>query len=184
MRRYLLISPYQRYPSLKNSGLYGQARAHSRYPENPIFTDDRPSYVPVGRANCIARTGTHVDASAETFYQNGTSLKGTITGDITKGSLINLTVTRGSKYPPLLLSGSVGPDNRGHGAYTYENHDTALWDMNEELNCVPVPPPPAPAPAPAPDNRPVAGPDKPAAKTLGTATVVADTDMYDKPDGQ
>lgn len=139
-------------------------------------------YPGIGETHFTTRTGTHVDASAETFYQNGTSLKGTITGDITKGSLINLTVTRGSKYPPLLLSGSVGPDNRGHGAYTYENHDTASWDMNEELNCVPVPPPPAPAPAP--DNRPIAGPDKPAAKTLGTATVVADTDMYDKPDGQ
>jgi hypothetical protein len=103
------------------------------------------------------KTGTHVDTSAETFYPNGTSMKGRITGDITKGSLINLTVTRGSKYPPLLLSGSVLPDNTGHGAYTFENHDVAEWDMDVELNCVPVPD--QPQPQSQPENKPVAGPD-------------------------
>jgi hypothetical protein len=53
--------------------------------------------------------------------------------------------------------------------------------MDVELNCVPVPD----QPNPQPENQPVGGPDnKPAAKSPGTATVVADTDMYDKPDGQ
>jgi hypothetical protein len=164
-------------------------------PRNACFVDPPGGYQFPGGAVTITypdvgsetrfttKTGTHVDTSAETFYPNGTSMKGRITGDITKGSLINLTVTRGSEYPPLHLGGSVLPDNTGHGEYTFENSDLAPWAMDVELNCVPVPD--QPKPQPQPENKPVAGPDnKPAAKSLGTATVVADTDMYDKPDGQ
>ena len=72
-----------------------------------------------------APRGITVDAPAETFYQNGTSLTGRVSGTIDKGgNWINLTVTRGSKYPPLLLSGAVQPpNNRPAGNFTYENHD-------------------------------------------------------------
>jgi hypothetical protein len=168
------VSPAQAYPSVpllpRNAC---RATAGYQFPGGAVTIN----YPGIGETRFTTPTGTHVDTSAETFYQNGTSLKGTVTGDITKGSLINLTVTRGDKYSPLLLSGDVGPDNIGHGAYTFENHDTALWDMTDELSCQPGPPP-APVLPPRTDNKPVAG-----TNTLGTATVVADTDMYDKPDG-
>ena len=140
-------------------------------------------YPGIGETRFNTPTGTHVDTSAETFYENGTSLKGTVTGDITKGSLIYLTVTRGPKYPPLLIGGDVGRNNKGHGAYSFENHDSALWEMKEELSCVPVPQKAPPAPAPEPANKPVADTPAEGPKGFGTATVVADTDMYDKPDG-
>lgn len=108
-----------------------------------------------------APKGITVDAPAETFYQNGTSLKGRVTGKIDKGgNWINLTVTRGSKYPPLLLSGAVQPNNTPAGNLTYENHDMQAWDSPTRLICIPGAPVedrPLPAPAPAPAE-PVAAP--------------------------
>jgi hypothetical protein len=109
-----------------------------------------------------APRGITVDAPAETFYGNGTSLKGRVSGNIDKGgNWINLTVTRGSKYAPLLLSGAVQPDNTPAGNLTFENHDMQSWDSPTQLVCIPGPPVeerpvPAPAPAPAPAPEPVA----------------------------
>ena len=107
-----------------------------------------------------APRGITVDAPAETFYGNGTSLKGRVSGKIDKGgNWINLTVTRGSKYPPLLLSGAVEPDNTPAGNLTYENHDMQPWDSPTQLICIPGAPVedrPLPRPAPAPASEPVA----------------------------
>ena len=107
-----------------------------------------------------APRGITVDAPAETFYQNGTSLKGRVSGTIDKGgNWIRLTVTRGSKYPPLLLTGAVLPDNTAAGNFTYENHDMQAWDSPTQLVCIPGAPVedrPIPAPAPAPAPEPVA----------------------------
>jgi hypothetical protein len=76
------------------------------------------------------------------------------------GNWINLTVTRGSKYPPLLLSGAVQPpDNTPAGNLTYENHDMQPWDSPTQLICIPGAPVedrPLPRPAPAPAPEPVA----------------------------
>lgn len=111
-----------------------------------------------------APRGTKVDAPAETFYENGTSLKGRVTGDIDKGgNWIKLTVTRGSKYAPLLLSGAVLPNNTPAGNLTFENHDMQEWESPTKLVCIPGAPVedrpiPAPAPAPAPAPEPVAAP--------------------------
>ena len=92
-----------------------------------------------------APRGLSVDAPAETFYENGTSLTGRVTGNIEKGgNVINLTVTRGPKYPPLILGGAAGPDNTPQGAFQYENHDSQLWESPTELACVPGSPPPIP----------------------------------------
>lgn len=103
-----------------------------------------------------APRGITVNAPAETFYANGTSLKGNVSGTIDKGgNWINLTVTRGSKYPPLLLSGSVQQaDNTPAGNLTFENHDMQPWDSPTQLICIPgapvedrpVPKPAAPEP--------------------------------------
>jgi hypothetical protein len=117
-----------------------------------------------------APRGITVDAPAETFYGNGTSLKGRVSGNIDKGgNWINLTVTRGSKYPPLLLSGAVDPDNTASGNFTYENHDMQAWDSPTQLVCIPGAPVedrPPPKPAPAPE--PVAGPADAGAGTAPT----------------
>ncbi|MDX1883108.1 hypothetical protein [Mycolicibacterium sp. 120270] len=119
-----------------------------------------------------APRGTTVDAPAETFYPNGTSMKGRVTGEIDKGgNWIKLTVTRG-KYAPLLLTGAVQPPgNKPSGALTFENHDMQPWDSPNQLICIPgapieerplpkpaAPPEPAPEPvaqqAPPPENPP------------------------------
>lgn len=109
-----------------------------------------------------APRGITVDAPAETFYANGTSMTGRVSGKIDKGgNWINLTVTRGSKYPPLLLSGAVQPDNTPAGNLTYENHDMQSWDSPTQLICIPGAPVedrPVPAPKPAPAPEPVAAP--------------------------
>jgi hypothetical protein len=129
--------------------------------------------------------GTRVDAPAETFYQNGTSLKGRITGELTKGgNIIRITVTRGSKYPPLIIDGAIGPDGSPQGSFVTGKLDRQNWDSPTVFPCVPGAPvnetfTPAPAPKPV-----AADPPKAAAQGLGSATVVADTDMYDKPDGR
>jgi hypothetical protein len=134
-----------------------------------------------------APRGTHVDAPAETFYKNGTSLKGRITGDITKGgNIIRLTVTRGPKYPPLILDGAVVQNNTAAGSFAFENNDRQLWESPTQLACVPGAPvedqplkPAGPKPAQEPLQQ-----QNPAPQGLGNATVVADTDIYDKPDGK
>lgn len=131
--------------------------------------------------------GTTVNAPAETFYQNGTSLKGTITGEMTKGgNIIRLTVTRGPRYAPLILDGAVNADNTAAGSFAWENHDRQLWESPTQLACIPGAPPPISdqlPPRQVPE--PVAAPQPAAAaQGPGTATVIADTDIYDKPDGQ
>jgi len=142
---------------------FGGGEVIIRYPE----TDAETKF--------SAPRGITVDAPAETFYQNGTSLKGRVTGTIDKGgNWINLTVTRGSKYPPLLLSGAVQPpNNRPAGNFTYENHDMQPWDSPTQLVCIPGAPVedrPLPAPAPAPAPEPVAA-EQPA--PAGTAPTEA-----------
>jgi hypothetical protein len=90
-----------------------------------------------------APRGTTVDSPAETFYDNAPSLKGRITGDIDKGgNWIRLTVTRGPKFAPLLLTGAVLPNNTPAGNLTFENHDMQLWESPTELACLPGAPPP------------------------------------------
>ncbi|WNG94945.1 hypothetical protein [Mycobacterium sp. ITM-2016-00318] len=65
-------------------------------------------------------------------------------------------MTRGSKYPPLLLSGAVDPDNTASGNLTYGIHDMQEWDSPTQLVCIPGatvedrPAAPAPEPVAAP----------------------------------
>lgn len=90
--------------------------------------------------------GTHVDTKATTFYPNGTSMSGTVIGDL-NGSKIHLEVTR-QGYTPLILDGEVGADNRAHGTYTFRNGaDSGDWDSLTAFTCVPAPTPQAPPPA-------------------------------------
>jgi hypothetical protein len=89
---------------------------------------------------------------------------------------VDLTITwsRSSTGTPSHLTGKIDPQfGSANGTY-----DSGQWNAHEHFTCVhyasqepPAPPPPAPAPAPAP----------PAALT---ATVNADTDLYDKPSDQ
>lgn len=94
--------------------------------------------------------GTHVDTRATTKYPQS-SMPGTVIGDI-NGSDIHLEVSRqgvSREYSPLILNGKVGPDNRGHGTYTFDG-GSGNWDSIEALKCVPAPPPPPPAAKPEP----------------------------------
>jgi hypothetical protein len=80
-------------------------------------------------------------------------------------------VTRGSKYPPLLLSGAVDPNNRASGNFKYENNDMQAWDSPTQLICIPGAPVedrPLPKPAPAPAPEPVAAPADAGAGTAPT----------------
>ena len=128
-----------------------------------------------------APKGLTVDAPAETFYQNGTSLKGRATGTIEKGgNIIRLTVTRGSKYDPLIIDGAVGPDGRPSGSFVTGNLDRQLWDSPTKFACVPGAPveerPPAPAPAPQPAPQPAPEPvAAPAPAGAGTEPTEAQT---------
>lgn len=98
--------------------------------------------------------GTHVDTKATTFYPNGTSMPGSVTGNI-NGTKIHLEVTRkgaNRDYSSLILDGNVGGDDRGHGGYTFrDGGDSGSWDSLTAFKCVPAPaqqapPPPAPTP--------------------------------------
>jgi hypothetical protein len=91
--------------------------------------------------------GTHVDTKATTFYPNGTSMTGSVIGDI-NGRQIHLEVTRtgtNREYTPLILDGAVGDDNRGHGGYTFrDGADSGSWDSLTEFKCAAsAAPPPA-----------------------------------------
>ena len=96
----------------------------------------------------VVKGETHVNTAAETFYQNGTSLKGRITGDMEKGgNIINLTVTR-ANYDPLTLSGAIGPDGTPNGSFAVGSLDGNVewreWDSPTVFACVPGSPPPIP----------------------------------------
>jgi hypothetical protein len=127
--------------------------------------------------------GTHVDTKATTFYPNGSSMPGNVVGNI-NGTKIHLEVTRqgaNRSYSPLILDGTVGGDNRGHGGYTFrDGADSGSWDSLTEFKCVPAPvqeapPPPKPVaaeqpnpapqevPAPAPQEAPAPAPEEAAA---------------------
>jgi hypothetical protein len=97
--------------------------------------------------------GTHVDTKATTFYPNGSSMPGNVVGNI-NGTKIHLEVTRkgaNRDYTPLILDGTVGGDNRGHGGYTFrDGADSGSWDSLTEFKCVPAPAPPPPAAPPPP----------------------------------
>lgn len=139
------------------------------YPPAPLAPTDCASYqFPGGRVSLHypvlnAQTefdtiagGTHVDTKGITKYPQGGDMPGTVIGDI-NGSDIHLEVSRqgaNREYSPLILNGKVGPDNRGHGTYTFDGGD-GNWDSIEAMKCVPAPPPPAPAPAPE-EPKPVA----------------------------
>jgi hypothetical protein len=103
--------------------------------------------------------GTHVDTKATTFYPNGSSMTGTVIGNI-NGRQIHLEVTRKGTdrdYTPLILDGAVGDDNRGHGGYTYrDGADSGSWDSLTEFKCLPAPAAPPPA---APKSATVIGGD-------------------------
>jgi hypothetical protein len=88
--------------------------------------------------------GTHVDTKVTTVYPQS-NMPGTIIGDI-NGNNIHLKVTRegtSRDYPPLILDGEVGPDDRGHGRYTYEQ-GSGTWDSDAPLKCIPKPAAPPP----------------------------------------
>jgi hypothetical protein len=90
--------------------------------------------------------GTHVDTKATTFYPNGSSMAGTVFGDI-NGNSIHLEVTR-ERYTPLILDGTVGDDGRGHGNLTFRDNEPGTWDTIQQFKCVaaaPQAPPPAAA---------------------------------------
>jgi hypothetical protein len=94
--------------------------------------------------------GTHVDTKAVTKYQQS-DMPGTVIGDI-KGNKIHLTVTRegtSRDYPPLILDGEVGADDRAHGTVTYKGGDPASWDSVEPMKCIPASAPVQQAPAQA-----------------------------------
>jgi hypothetical protein len=97
----------------------------------------------------VVKGDTHVNTAAETFYQNGTSLTGRITGDMEKGgNIIRLQVTRGSKYEPLILDGAIGPDGTPQGSFVTGALDRQLWDSPTVFACIPGPPVEDKLPAP------------------------------------
>ena len=133
---------------------------------------------------------TTVDTTNVTHYPDGGDTSGTLTGYI-HGVGIHLEVGRGSKYKPNILDGLIGPDNRAHGTMPYGD-GTQNWDSNTTFSCVDNPEPEKGGPSPnktdntvpqKTDPKPLA-PEKQGTTGLGTATVIADTDIYDKPDGQ
>jgi hypothetical protein len=82
----------------------------------------------------LAVPSPHVDTGATTFYDNGTSLDGSVTGDIS-GTKVHMTVTR-EGYPPLVLDGDIGSGNRAHGNVVFRKNDPpAPWDSSEEFSC-------------------------------------------------
>jgi hypothetical protein len=114
--------------------------------------------------------GTHVDTKGITKYPQGGDMPGTVVGDI-NGSDIHLEVSRqgvSREYSPLILNGNVGPDNRGHGTYTYDGGD-GNWDSIEALKCVPAPPKEEPKPAPPPEEPKQLAPDANTAPTQAQA---------------
>jgi hypothetical protein len=138
----------------------------------------------------VVKGDMHVNTAAETFYQNGTSMEGRITGDMEKGgNIINLTVTR-ADYPDLILGGAIGPDGTPRGTFAVGTVDGNVerrdWDSPTVFACVPGSPPPLADQLPKGDGLKGVAADQPnpAPQGLGTATVTADTDIYDKPDGQ
>lgn len=131
--------------------------------------------------------GAHVDTRGVTHYQQS-DMPGTVIGDI-KGTAINLKITRegaNRDYPPLILKGDIGPDDRAHGTVTYKGGDPASWDSVGPMKCVPKPPPPAPQPAPepvaqqpqplAPDNNAAVAPNNNAATAPTQAQAPAPQD--------
>jgi len=91
------------------------------------------NYPGIGRTVFDTGPGTHVNTSATTVYDNGTSMDGSVTGDIT-GSKIHLTVTR-EGYTPLVLDGDIGAGNRADGNYTYRQGDSGDWHSAEAFSC-------------------------------------------------
>jgi len=138
---------------------------------------------------------TTVDTTAISHYPNGGDLSGPVTGYI-HGVGIHLEVGRGDR-PTLILDGLIGPDNRAHGTLKL-NGDTQNWDSNTQFACVANPEPEKVGPSPNQVDNGAGGavgggagsapkqlvPEQQAPKGLGDATVIADTDIYDKPDGQ
>jgi hypothetical protein len=50
-------------------------------------------------------------------------------------------------YPPLILDGDIGPDDRAHGTVTYKGGDPASWDSVQPMKCIPASTPAQQAPA-------------------------------------
>lgn len=85
--------------------------------------------------------GTHVDTKATTVYPQS-EMPGTVIGDIT-GTKIHLKITRegaNRDYPPLILDGEVGADDRAHGSVTYAGGEPASWDSVGPMKCIPAAP--------------------------------------------
>lgn len=152
--------------------LVGQAPAHA-HPMVPLAPACSGYQFPGGEVTLhypnIGETkfgtvlgGTHVDTKATTFYPNGTSMPGTVIGDL-NGSTIHLEVTRqgsGRTYTPLILDGEIGADNRAHGTYTFrDGADSGDWDSLTAFTCVPAATPQAPPPPAAATSATVVGGD-------------------------
>ena len=135
----------------------------------------------------IVNPSTNVDTTAVTHYPDGGDTSGPVTGYI-HGVGIHLEVGR-DNYQPLVLDGLVNPDGKATGTLKF-NGDKQNWASNTKFSCVQNPEPEKVGPSPNNvDTAPQQGapkqlvPDQ-QAKPLGNATVIADTDIYDKPDGQ
>jgi hypothetical protein len=138
---------------------------------------------------------TNVDTTGVTHYPDGGDTSGPVTGYI-HGVGIHLEIGR-DNYEPLVLDGLIGPDNRAHGTLKFRG-DKQNWDSNSEFACVANPEPEKVGPSPNQVDNGNGGavgggagsapkqlaPEQQAPKGLGEATVIADTDIYDKPDGQ
>lgn len=125
-----LRPPHECYDYSKFSGY--------QFPRGPVTL----VFPGIGETRFDSPGGATVDTRAETFYDSGSpTLQGKVTGEVVRGALVHLTVTRGQKYPPLQLTGGIDPDNRVRGTYTYrDNLETQPFEMNEELPCVVGPP--------------------------------------------
>jgi hypothetical protein len=130
-----------------------------------------------------APLGTTIDVPAETFFQNGTSLKGRVTGDMAAGgNVINLTVTRERRdpLPPLLLSGAVQPNNTAAGAFSAESLDGQLWESPTQLPCMPGAPPPL---TPLPRTRVTVNSDCDVMSGNANGVLIGKLNGYSSPDG-
>lgn len=140
----------------------------------------------------LSQPSANVDTAAVTRYPDGGDTPGSVTGYI-HGVGIHLEVRR-EGYSSLVLDGLVGPDNRGHGTLKFRD-GTQNWDSVSQFNCVANPEPEPVGPSPkkvdqAPPKKAAPEPfapeqqgGQPGGQALGSATVIADTDIYDKPDG-
>jgi hypothetical protein len=126
------VPPAQAYPSVPLLPPNACAVSGYQFPAGRIdFAYSGIGYTKV----TISAASTHLASPARTFYDNGTSLSGSVVGDVI-GHGIDVTVNR-EGYAPLHLVGIVGSDNKGIGSYD-NNGNTQPWVTANELSCVPA----------------------------------------------